>query len=351
MTEDTRPENPPGNTNSSQRRNHVFRAVLTVAAVTTLLWLLHRIGWARVGEALARVGWGGAAALLVLGIAENVFDATSLGAGFRKRVSASRVVASSAVGSLVNVMIPWDAGELVKISLLRRHLDTQDAIAGTIIWNYLCKLSRPVTGVVASLIGLVWASEVSLSLRAAVVAASFLSFLPYLALKWVLYRGAAGSLVRPLVRFRLLTADGGQRWLERATALDARVHDFYRENPRAYMRMLVHQSLAKFFSFAALALTVYLLGLPFHVGLLCLLYAAVSVATYVYLVLPSRLGVGEVAGASMFALLGLGFDAGLLIQLVLRLKGIMSLALLSLLAAGQGSTESPEADGRTPKAA
>jgi hypothetical protein len=349
MTEETSPRKPPAEAKSNRDRSHVLRVVLTVAAVATLFWLLHRIGWSRVGQAFAQVGWRGAGALMVLGIAENVFDSTSLRAGFRRRVSTAHVVGYSAVGSLVNVMIPWDAGELVKISLLRRELDTQDAVAGTIIWNYLCKLSRPMTGVTASLIGLMWATEVSLSLRATVVAASFLSFLPYLALKWVIYRGAAGSLVRPLVRFHLLSKEGGQRWLDQATSLDSRVHDFYRENPRAYFTMLVHQGLGKLFSFAALALTVYLLGLPFHLGLLCLLYAAVSVATYVYLVLPSRLGVGEVAGASMFALLGLGFDAGLLIQLVLRLKGIVTLAILSLLATLRGGEESRRKNEHAPE--
>ena len=51
------------------------------------------------------------------------------------------------------------------------------------------------------------------------------------------------------------------------------------------------------------------------------------------------MGVGEMAGGGVFLLLGLGFDAGLLAQLVMRIKGIVSLGLVALLASRFVSAE------------
>ncbi len=345
---------PPGSKTRVQKlRTRALRALLALLALGTLLWLLQRIGWARVGSAFAQVGWGGALLLLVLGVAENTFDASSFNIALDRRIGRWRMLGYSGVGGLVNVLVPWDAGELVKVSLIRRHMGLSDAVAGTVIWNYLCKLSRPVAGTAAALWGLVGCPQVPLAVRWAVVGASVLSAAPYVLIKWILHRGASASTVRMLARLRLIKRDGSEAWVHRAETLDSQIRDFYARDARAYWEMLLHQIAGRVVSWLAIYATARLMGLHYSLALTALLYAGISVATYVYMILPSRVGVGEVAGAGVFVLLGLPFDVGLVIQLIMRLKGLVTLGLASALAAqlGKGAPSEPAApklEGSTP---
>ncbi|MGC4065195.1 MAG: lysylphosphatidylglycerol synthase transmembrane domain-containing protein [Polyangiaceae bacterium] len=324
----------------------LLRASLTIAAVGTLGWLLDRIGWAKVLSAFARLGFGGATALVVLGILENTFDATSFHIALKRRIGTLRVLGYSGLGGLVNVLIPWDAGEILKVGLIRRHMRLSDAVAGTVIWNYLCKLSRPLVGTALALLGLVGCPSIPIAIRWAILGASVLSAVPYVAIKWILHRGAVGSVLVLLTKFRLLNRARSENGRPKRWSWMAKFADFHRSDPRAYWEMLTHQILGRVASWAALHVTAHLLGLGYSVPLTALLYAGISVATYVYMLLPSRLGVGEVAGAGVFALLGLPFDAGLLVQLIMRIKGLVTLTLASVLAANQRATK-PVVDNTT----
>jgi hypothetical protein len=161
--------------------------------------------------------------------------------------------------------------------------------------------------------------------------ASVLSAAPYIAIKWVLYFGATEGALRLLEKMRLVSAERASQWAKRAVEFDGQIRGFYRREPHAYWKMLLHQIVGKAASWAALYYTMRLLGCNYSIALSGLLYAGISVATYVYMILPSRLGVGEVAGAGVFLLLGLPFDVGLLVQLVMRLKGLVTLTLAALL--------------------
>ena len=69
-----------------------------------------------------------------------------------------------------------------------------------------------------------------------------------------------------------------------------------------------------------------------------LLFAAISVAKYVDKILPSRLGGGDVAGAGVFVLVGLPFEVGLIVQIVMRLKSLFTLTIAAKLAANMKTT-------------
>ena len=185
------------------------------------------------------------------------------------------------------------------------------------------------------------------------VGASVLSAAPYVLIKWILHRGASASTVRMLARLRLIKRDGSEAWVHRAETLDSQIRDFYARDARAYWEMLLHQIAGRVVSWLAIYATARLMGLHYSLALTALLYAGISVATYVYMILPSRVGVGEVAGAGVFVLLGLPFDVGLVIQLIMRLKGLVTLGLASALAAqlGKGAPSEPAApklEGSTP---
>jgi uncharacterized membrane protein YbhN (UPF0104 family) len=157
-----------------------------------------------------------------------------------------------------------------------------------------------------------------------------LSASPYFAIKWVLHQGALANVLALLTKLRLVSRTRSNDLRTHAVEFDAQFRDFYRNDPRAYWEMLAYQLLGKIASWAALYVTARLLGFDYSLALSGLLFAAISVATYVYMLVPSRLGVGEVAGAGVFVLLGLPFDVGLLIQLIMRIKGLLTMTIASI---------------------
>jgi hypothetical protein len=298
-----------------------LRGAASAAALAILFFLLDHIGWDVVGNAFRSVGIWGAAILFALGVLENLLDAAALGASLppQRRLGLLRTLSYTSVSVLVNMFIPWEAGEVVKAGLLRRHLDATHAISGTVIWNYIFNLSRPI---VTTLAAVGWA----------LLAASAASFLPYLLLKLVLRWSAMRRIAELLHRLRIWRREP-EAARRSAEALDRQVRDFYRERPRDYARVLLLQMGARLTSWATFGIAAGLLGLHYGFADVALVYASLSLVGLAVLVVPSvRIGVGEGAAFLAFALIGLEPGAGLLLTLIMRLKAIATSGAAALLA-------------------
>ncbi len=307
----------------------------SAAALAILFSLLDHIGWDVVRDAFARVGIWGAAILFALGVLENTLDAAALIASLppARRLGLLRTLSYTSVSVLVNMFIPWEAGEVVKAGLLRRHVDAQDAISGTVIWNYIFKLSRPIVTTVAALIGVLGVRTLAPQIGWALVAASLASFLPYLLLKLVMRWSAMRRIAELLHRLRIWRREPEEA-RRTAKALDRQVRDFYRERPGDYARVLLLQMGARLTSWATYGVAAWLLGLHYGFAGVALIYASLSLVGLVVLIVPSlRIGVGEGAAFLAFGLIGLDPGAGLLLTLIMRIKAIATSGAAGLLSA------------------
>lgn len=295
--------------------------VFSFLAAGALVWLLDRIGWAWVGNVLVTVGWQGVLILATLGFMESMSDAAALRSAVVRRIGLYRVLTYNSVGAIINSIVPGEMGEVAKASLLRRHGTLQDAIAGTVLWNYIFKLSRPLVVFTAAVTAWILGHGIDPWVAGVVLLATALAFLPYLMFRLLLRKGAAGLLVRLLCKVRIIRKDPGNI-VQAAQELDNRIRDFKKVQPLEYVKVFGFQVFARIASWITMYSAIQLVGLDYSFGLCSILYAGFNVAAYIITLLPARLGVSEGAGYLIFSLYGLEPSMGVILYIILRLKGL-----------------------------
>lgn len=318
-----------------------------VGAMGLLLWLLDGIGWSTIAQGVRRVGFSGAALLCSLALAETVLDSAALCATVGARLRLAFAVAVNAAGSMVNLLLPWDSGEVLKSALLRGPFGAEPAVSGTILWNYIYKLSRPAVSALAAVLAWVLCRQgTTASTLTVVVAASALAFVPYLGLRVLVQYGAVQRVTRLL---GLLPGLRRRRthWLELARNIDREVRQFWQTRRRDYLRAFAYQAAARASAWLAVYVGFRVVGLPYGFAEATLVYATMSVAEYAIALLPARIGVTE--GAAFFAFKALGLDPtlGLVLYVVLRVRTIVVNGVLTPLAfVGRRATPHREVEPR-----
>jgi hypothetical protein len=308
------------------RRKTIVQLVCVAAALAALLWLLGRIGWSSIGKALAQVGWTGLAVLMTLGWIESFSDGTALWVVMGQRLRYGFGIAVNAAGSMLNLVLPWESGEVLKGTLLRGEFGTMSAVSGTIVWNYIFKISRPAVSLAAALCA--WALASQRSYMGLVLVANLLAFLPYLVLRFVIRLGPAAGLLRILRMIPVLRRQPAH-WIDVAQTIDHEIKHFWRERPWDYLKVFGLQILARSTGWASIYAALNALGMDCDFATSALLYAAINVADYLVAVLPARVGVSEGSAYFIFKLLGFDPTVGVIMYVVFRIRGILTNGLLA----------------------
>jgi hypothetical protein len=299
-----------------------------LAAIAVLLWLLDRIGWSTIAGAIRRVGVTGAAVLCSLALAETVLDGAALCAIVGPRLKLAFAVVVNGAGSTLNLILPWESGEILKTALLHTQFGSQDAVSGTLIWNYIFKLSRPTVSALTALLAGLLCRQASGATIAIVCAANALAFLPYLALRVLVRYGAAEGLMK-LLRLIPGVRRHPSHWLELGRNIDREVRQFWQARRRDYVKVFVYQAVARSTGWLGIYAGFRLVGLPYGFAEATLVYATMNVAEYVIAILPARVGVSEGTAFFAFKFLGLDPTLGLILYVVLRVRTVFTNGLLS----------------------
>lgn len=308
-----------------------IRLAFVLAAVGGLVWLLDHIGWATIGSFLDALGWGGVGILFALGIGEALADAAAFQAATPAPVSLVRILAINQAGSLANRFIPWEVGEVLKGTLLSRHVSGTDAVTGTVVWNYLFRITKPAAALSAALLGWLFGDGELVWLAGWMMLASLLAFLPYVGLRIAFWLGVTGGIVRALQKLRILRKDP-ERTLQRARAIDEAVRRFWHERPRDYAKAVSFQFVARLLSWLSLYAALTLIDPAYDLATSGGVWAAMSVMTYIVALFPARLGTEEGGAYAVFKLSGLDPALGVTAQLMLTVKTIVLNAALGALA-------------------
>ena len=303
--------------------------VAVTAAIVVLFWLLHRVGWSTIRTAVYSVGWMGAAVLVGLALTESFLDGAALWTIVRSGLPWRFAVVVNAAGALLNLVLPWESGEVLKGSFLRRSLGSKDAIAGTIIWNYVFKISRPAVSALTAVLG--WALGRHLVYRftiGLVLLANLLAFAPYVLLRVLIRFGAAGGLLR-ILRFIPGVRRHPAHWVELARNIDLQVQTFWKTRPADYLRVFVLQAIARSTGWLSIYAAFRLVGLPYGFPEATLMYATMNVAEYVIAILPARVGVSESTAFFAFKFLGMNPSLGVVVYVILRVRTIVANGLLA----------------------
>ena len=310
------------------KRKTIIQLVCVSASLAALLWLLGRIGWGTIGHALGQVGWKGLTALMVLGWIESFTDGTALWVVMGQRLRYGFGIAVNAAGSMLNLILPWESGEVLKGTLLRGQFGTPSAVSGTILWNYIFKISRPAVSLTAAVCAWAFSSGTDGFRLGIILTANLLSFLPYLVLRVLIRYGAAAGLVRGLGILPVLRRHSGH-WIESARTIDHEVKHFWHERPTHYLKVFGLQLVARATGWASIYVALNALGMECGFGQASLLYATVNVADYIVAVLPARVGVSEGTSYFIFKFLGLAPATGVIMYVVLRIRTILANGLLT----------------------
>jgi len=306
----------------------LVQIVSVIFAIVALLWLLNRIGWDTIVRAIRSVGFGGAAVLGSLALAETILDGAALCVIVGKRLKLAFAVVVNGAGSMLNLILPWESGEILKTALLHTQFGSHDALSGTIIWNYIFKLSRPAVSSMTAVLAFVLCRQASGTTIAIVCAANALAFLPYLVLRVLVQYGAAEGLMKILRLIPGVRRHPGH-WLDLAKNIDREVQQFWRTRRGAYVRAFVYQSLARMTGWFGIYAGFRLVGLPYGFAEATLVYATMNVAEYVIAILPARVGVSEGTAFFAFKFLGLDPTLGLVLYVVLRVRTILVNGMLT----------------------
>jgi len=309
-----------------------IRVIAFFLALGFLFWLLDRIGWDVIGDAFVRVGWSGAGVLLLVGLAENLFQAVALATALSRRISLLRALAVNGAGTVVNALIPWEAGELVKGALLSEHTTSKSVIHGLVVWNFLMKLSGPSSALLAVAVGFALGHGIQGSIGLLVLLACLVAFTPYFALRFLLAKGMATFVVRLLRRMKLTRKDP-ESLLVAARDLDERIRRFKEERPRDYWVILTCQFMARIMAWTSWYLVLHLMGLEYSFALCAMVYSGYSVMVYVTAMVPAKIGVNEGAGYLLFSLYGLDGGIGLIATVIGRVKNLVTNGAAALFAA------------------
>jgi hypothetical protein len=306
----------------------VVQIVSVVAAIAVLLWLLDRVGWSTIAGAIGRVGFAGAAVLCSLALAETMLDGAALCAIVGPRLRLAFAVVVNSAGSTLNLILPWESGEMLKTALLHTQFGSQDAVTGTIIWNYIFKLSRPAVSALTALLAWVLCRQASGTTLIIVGAANGLAFLPYLVLRVLVQYGAAEGLMK-LLRLIPGVRRHPSHWLDLARNIDREVQQFWRTRRGDYIRVFVCQALARSTGWLGIYAGFKLVGAPYGFAEATLVYATMNVAEYVIAILPARVGVAEGTAFFAFRFLGLDPTLGLILYVVLRVRTVFTNGVLA----------------------
>ena len=299
-----------------------------IASFAALIWLLSRLGWQTIASAVERIGWLSGSVLFLSAIAESTLDGCALRVIMGPSMRVMRTLTVNAAGTLMNMVLPWESGEVLKSTLLKGSVGTPRAVSSTIIWNYIFKISRPSFSLLMALLALVFCTNVEKKILVLVVVANVIAFAPYLVLRVVIGVGAAEKLMRLLhqvPRLRIRTA----HWLELAQRIDQEVQGFWRERPTAYLRAFLLQFLARATGWLNIYLGFRAIGSPLTLSLATLMYAAMNVAEYLITLLPARIGVSEGTAFFMCRLFGFNAPMGLVLYAFLRMRNIIVCGLMA----------------------
>jgi hypothetical protein len=319
------------------------------AALAMLLSLLHRIGWATIASAFSRVGWGSAALLVLFGVAEVTCDALALRVIAGRSLRVGNAVALNAASGMMNLVLPWESGEVLKVALLRDSVRSSHAVSSTIIWNYIFKVTRPTLSMAAALVAVLLCRTTPLKTLGIVVLANLLAFVPYLLLRFAIRFGATEKVVK-LMRHLPYLRRSPEHWAELARTIDTQVRAFWRERPWAYVQVFVLQLVARTTGWLNIYVGCRALGLPYGIETAALLYATLNVAEYVIALMPARVGISEGTAFFVFRHYGLNAPMGLLLSTFLRVRNIALSFLIAPFAfvgrgRGRGPVEPAAAEG------
>ena len=329
-------------------RARFTRILLLAAGVALAAVLVWRTGWDSVQANLAVIGWRffGLTALYLL--AEIAF-AMGWRAVMEPRPPLSslpEILRIYLVGNSLNYLSPGSvAGEPVRASMLRSHLETSRAIASVTIFKHAHLLSQALFVATGLSVAVVYFDLPPAARWAAILSLVILLGLLVL-MTWALQKGSFGPIVAGLSRFRPLRARL-ERYREGARALDDVIRRFYAHHHRDFLIAAGWTFLGWCGGLLETWLILRMLAPGRGWATAFAVESLAMLLNNMFLFVPGRAGTAEGVRTGVFVLLGLPASTGVAYGLVRRTRELLWV-LPGLLLGGRRVAPSPAAEVEAP---
>jgi hypothetical protein len=311
-----------------------LNVVFLVLALVLLVYFLHRVGWGRIGDGFARVGWGFVVPLGIF-VGQFLIETWNFGRCFRQSPPYRNLLLPYWCGQGINLLTPTGSlGEATKAGMLAGVVSSEAAVSALVIYNLAFTYALVVILLLAaSALWLLPEAPAALRWTGTLVAVGMLAGL------LAFHRGITAGLVsRLLVR---LSGSGRRAWLVRASEHVARSEHEVRAHasdlPLRFAQVVAVVVASQSIPIVELWATWKLLGVDLSLAQ-CFIFGGVdTLVRIVFAVVPGNVGVAEGSSYVASGLLSLDPGLGLMRQLIARcvrlcfaVPGALVLAWLTL---------------------
>ena len=308
------------------------KLLLLALGIAAIVYSIHRIGWAPIVEALARLTWWQLAVLCLPYAVITVVDTLGWRYAFpRDGAPFLRLVGARLAGEALNLvtMLGSMGGEAVKVWLIRRDVAYEASVPSVVI----AKTTLTIAQALFLLIGVALAWSL-LATDSRVIAA----MLWLLVIEIAAVAGFVGVQVAGVVgrAGRLLEWVGVIQRPDYAQRLDAALRDYYRRDWRR-LSLSTGFNLAGWLLGAVEAyLILSFLAIPADLLTATVIEALGAGVRFAAFLVPASLGAFETANAAAFEALGFGAGAGLAFSFVRRARQVVWIGIGLLVLATMG---------------
>ncbi len=296
-----------------------LKLVLLVLGIAAIAYAIHRIGWAPILEALARLTWWQLALVCLPYAVITAVDTLGWRYAFpRDPAPFLRLVGARLAGEALNLVTALGSmgGEAVKAWLIRRDVTYEASVPSVVI----AKTTLTIAQALFLLIGVALAWSL-LATDSRVIAA----MVWLLVVEIAAVAGFVGVQVVGVVgrAGRLLQWFGVVQRQDYAQRLDAALRDYYRRDWRRFSLSTGFHLAGWLLGALEAYLILFFLAIPADLVTATVIEALGAGVRFAAFLVPASLGAFESANAAAFEAMGLGAGAGLAFSFVRRARQVV----------------------------
>jgi hypothetical protein len=311
--------------------SHFFNLAMMVVGGIALAWMIRSMGWDEVGDAIQNVG-GWFAVILALDLTALCCDAAALQAFMRpeaRMVSYLRVLGAQASGRAINVLTPTGAlGEATKLTMLVSHAP-RDRVLSSILLLNLTQFYMTVMIMIVGTPIMFLLVDIPQSIKV-MVAIGFAILLPlFVALAFVIKRGALVTLLAGARRIRIISVERAERWKIRFVEVDKHIRELQQNRSHGTWKGILWVLASKCVTWTATMVLLANVGVDVSPALVIGMLSVGILIQWISQIVPMGLGLADGGNYALFALVGAAGAYGVVLTMLNRARSIM-VAILGL---------------------
>jgi len=316
----------------NKSRLRLINMIFLILGLVLFGVLLFRLDYREVGQRLAAVGW-----IFLLSVGLHTAALMSSAAAWkaiihpdRSRASYKDLLSAFWFGHAINYMTPGGTmGEVLRGTILRGKIEIDELVASLISYNYYNTVSMEIFTLIGPILCLIFL-DLPQDVILPIFAIALLALVPMILIFIGLRLGAVKQLARIVGWLPFVKAKYQQILLDKAAAIDGCVKDFIKR-PRAFRKAAIWMFAARIVQplevWALLHVFLPQLGL-WHLLIIAFITQTTSqLLSWVIGIVPGQVGFAEGGMTLLFKLIGLDPLAGFSMELVRRIRMIVTVAI------------------------